>query len=84
MKELIQNGEVKDNEADLWMTSMAFIAAPTKEMLADAKVFNNYILTPIIIIMVIIKHHFQIMLQMKNVYYIFTYFAVPFGLGRTQ
>jgi hypothetical protein len=37
MSYLIKNEEVTDMEADLWLTSLAFISKPTKEMLVEVE-----------------------------------------------
>lgn len=38
MVQLLTSGQVTGIEADMWMTSLAFIQNPSKEMLAEVKV----------------------------------------------
>lgn len=40
MTSLINGNEVTGTEADMWMTSLAFIKNPTKDMLLELKVDN--------------------------------------------
>ena len=40
MTSLINGNEVTGAEADMWMTSLAFIKNPTKDMLLELKVDN--------------------------------------------
>jgi hypothetical protein len=40
MTSLINGNEVTRAEADMWMTSLAFIKNPTKDMLLELKVDN--------------------------------------------
>jgi len=43
MTSLINGNEVTGAEADMWMTSLAFINNPTKDMLLELKVDNSSI-----------------------------------------
>jgi hypothetical protein len=38
LTQLITNNEISGAEADMWMTSLAFIHHPTKDMLRETKV----------------------------------------------
>lgn len=38
IRRLISSGEVGETEADIWLTHLAFVANPTKEMLREIKV----------------------------------------------
>lgn len=38
MRDLIRNGQATENEADMWITSLAFIPKPTTDMLVEVKV----------------------------------------------
>ncbi|XP_006820902.1 apolipophorins-like [Saccoglossus kowalevskii] len=42
MKEKIRSEEVKDIDADMWMTSLSFISHPTKEMIGEIKELVQY------------------------------------------
>ena len=41
MRELLTAQEVTGLEADMWLTSLAFVAVPTRDMLVQAKVDNS-------------------------------------------
>ncbi len=45
IKNLVLSGEAGETEADIWFTSISFIASPTREMLAEVKVRRPVVLT---------------------------------------
>lgn len=41
IRDLIMAGDVNNADADTWITSMAFVANPTRNMLAEVKVSSH-------------------------------------------